>query len=206
MFPGYGEAASVGHGAGEPEDLYVRLRSVAPDEARSLCIRLESEGIPCSAELEGASADALPDQTRVAILVRETDVGAANEILSLPQAAEEEDEDDEEKRLVDNWICPACRRRELVALPLSKNWRSVQLGCITVVAVPIIVTFLLRMFPSPAIDEDLSRLANRWAWAWILCILATAVLVVFAPRDKRCKACGWKSARPATTDKNAKGR
>jgi hypothetical protein len=191
-FPGYPGRTSAGAESVD-DSLSVQLASAPMDQARSICVRLESEGIPCSLAREPTGVAGSSEEAHFAVFVRQADVEAANGILSNPNATEEDNEENDNERLIDAWICPACRRRELVTLPRSKGWQRFKLVWLVIFGVPILVPFLFRIMPSPEVQAEINSITAQWIILWFMFVMTSAALFVFWPRGKRCTQCGWRS-------------
>src|SRR5579884_1204324 len=146
----------------EAEPAYVVLCVVSSADAPEVCARLESEGIPCSVSRNrNADGEAESETPPVEILVREPELDLAREVLRRPdRPAQELAEEDEferwsEERCVENWICPRCRRRSLVLLPLSRGWRNVRNGFLYLLILPVATVLLLSLVSRASVVETL---------------------------------------------------
>jgi hypothetical protein len=194
-FPELSHSWSLPRAADDEESESVRLCAVPFEEVNSVCVRLESEGIPCDVDRESVSAESTADIKRIAIVVREADLEAAEAVLAC-EVTDTSEEDSYEKELtakrVESFICPKCRRG-LELLPLSKNWRSVRLGCLAVTVFPFVLTFVLWAVHYPG-WSDLIDDPPQWSiFAWLVIVCALTLWSLCATRHKGCKECGWRS-------------
>jgi hypothetical protein len=182
----------------EAPDSLVELCTIPVAEAESTCARLESEGIPCHIEEDGADETSPTDAGSVTVQVREEDLERAQAVLA--GEVEEPDEDERElqrareERLAANWICPKCRDHTLEILPLPEAWRKVRR-----VAVVMLFGPLLLMALAWAIPISLFMAANDFLSGWQPWLLVVSVSLLWAAslvrREKQCTDCGWCSRR-----------
>jgi hypothetical protein len=188
----------------QDEPLAVLLYGVPVADAVAYCERLEREGIPCgardSAEQPPPAGDGLTSGPPLAdVYVRAEELQLAQETLSRP--AEESDEEDEtaaerEARYVANWICPRCERPGLDLLPPSRGQQHLRVGCLAVLAMPMLLGLLAMLLPSL---EQVDHLPG-WAYlSWLVVVLCLVWACVLPERMKRCKGCGWVSGQEHPT-------
>jgi len=173
----------------------------ADDDIVSLCHVSAQDAEQVSALLQSAMLPHSLKQTTpeaIEILVLQEDLEVAQEILANPpQDDDDEDEEDpeelrreREQRLIADWICPKCQRRDLVLTPLSKGWRRVRRSSLLVIAIPFIADLLPGLFPGfPEFHPN----SDFWIPALLLLALFLALAPMMANRQRRCKSCGWES-------------
>jgi hypothetical protein len=186
----------------EPDDEWVVLCTVPVADAREICERLESEGIPCEATEASAEATIETSEGDVEqsnVVVHAEDLELAQDALQSPSIADEvedvESDEDREKRFLAAWKCPKCGRQNLQLLPLSEGWRQVRVGCFIVVLVPIVISVLAWTMPTREVKRALDGLPDWWPFGWILIVGGLALALSRAHRGKRCNECGWESSR-----------
>jgi len=191
--------------ADDAEAAPVLLCTVPAAEAEALCARLESEGIPCflGHEVEGGPSPA-PGGGQVAVLVGAFELTAARELLAgaPPGDASNAGDADElafeqelEERDVEDWICPLCRERTLELLPVPTGWRRVRKASVAVIGLLLLGMALVCVMPFPRREGDSHCLGEVWPVALVLALAVLICSVVFAPQEKRCTKCGWRTKR-----------
>jgi hypothetical protein len=135
------------------------------------------------------------ENNRVEVVVDELYLELAEETLATSlNANAEEDDPDMDDFHVERWICPKCKAKELELLPLSKGWRSVRLGCLGILFIPILVVAFNLLIPIRRAEDLVDRLPDWWVYVWIFIIVFLGAGLALAHRQKRCKACGWRSS------------
>ncbi|HZK81724.1 MAG TPA: hypothetical protein VFC46_11665 [Humisphaera sp.] len=199
IFPGDKPGRENADETDDAEPPSVLLRSVSEVDARSICILLESEGVGCDAIRAAPRAEAPPGEPMVDVLVAETDLELAREIIARPKRGKDRDEDQFERELAkvneSNWICPKCRRRTLKVMPLSEEWRRLRLGCLCILVLPFILALLAWAIPAEGLRAFVYSLDGPPVVIWLLVVVILGALLISAPRHKRCGGCGWRSDR-----------
>ena len=174
-----------------PGTSFVTIRRMPPFEAELACAKLQSEGIPAFiADANMALIHPLL-MGQVQLQVPETDVQAAEEVLSRPAAIDAEGDYADE-----DWRCPKCHRKQIDLLPLTRPWRWVRNGLI----IAILAAIILGIFQA-SLDRDASRLVEPYLGnallASILAVPILALSLLFARRTRRCQACGheWRKGQ-----------
>jgi hypothetical protein len=190
VFPG--AAVDTGEAvADEEESTYVVFQTVAASDAPGLCTRLESHGIPSEI---GARTD-VGDPAHVDIKVREVDRAAAEEAIADQGTKDDGSTEEDRERLIADWVCPECRRRTLVQLPLSKGARWLRFAWVLVLLIPLLVMLVLPSSPAPDIVEMINRLPDWWPVAWLASVAVLACVAIIPTRGRRCTECAWRSDR-----------
>jgi hypothetical protein len=180
----------------EPESAF--LCAVPAAEAESLCVWLESEGIPCS---PGAPADASNtlEGGMVHLFVEASELANARKLLADQRRPRDEDpeehefEEETKQALAADWICPICRTRTMESLPLPHAWRTVRYVFLTVLIVPPAIALVVWATGIGSVVGN--AIDDRWKIAWVATCGALAITLVFATRERYCTTCGWQTGR-----------
>ena len=122
-----GEYADQSAEQDEDEEPLAALCSVPVSEADAVCARLESEGIPCEPDVQGAADTPTAPSQSITILVREIDLDVAREALSRPKQTDERAEDfDDHFYILPRHMCS-----------LSQRWTRTGSAFATLAAIPV---------------------------------------------------------------------
>jgi hypothetical protein len=159
-----------------------RLRVNEADMAKA---KLQAEGIPVLIrDMRTAVTNPLI-LSDVPLLVRESDLERAMEILARPA-----DDSAPGEYVDEDYRCPRCHRRDVELLPLSRGWRRVRTLCLILAVLPIGWT-LFRTLAAYSPSETVSTGLGYAMIPWFFVLVVGGSGVLLARRDKRCKSCGF---------------
>src|SRR6185436_2296648 len=101
------------------------------------------------------------------------DVERAEEILTRPA-----DEDMEGEYADEEWRCPSCHRKAVDLLPLSKPWRRARVGCLSLLALPLMLFLIQKLLPDPALVKQIDRTSQSYWPIWLLIVAALSLCIL----------------------------
>jgi Putative prokaryotic signal transducing protein len=153
--------------------------------------KLESEGVDCIIR-DASSAVTNPlVVTGVPLLVRDTDLERAKQILAQVVPPLEDDVGDEDAYVDEDFRCPKCHRKAVDLLPLSRGKRRVRMGCLTLLLLPIFVAIVERIISDSRISRQIAGFVDAATLPWMIVLVAFSVVVLLFRRKKRCRECGY---------------
>jgi hypothetical protein len=153
-------------------------------EAELAKVKLESEGIASYVGDQQMAAVHALVISEVPLLVREADVEEAKEILARPPPDATDDEYVDEP-----WRCPQCHRKTVDLLPLSRPWQMTRVGCLSLVALPLLLPLIGLLSGAEATRWLGAHMAN-WFVPWLVAVSALSAILLLRKRQKQCSECG----------------
>jgi hypothetical protein len=170
------------------------LCSLPAPEAADLCVRLESNGIPCERAWDTSDTNLATEQRLVIVTVAESDLATAQSIYAGNEPeitpAECELEAEMARDRIESFICPKCNKVTLENLGVSPGWATLRNWCWFLALFPVVLAVLHGISPLPLLAQ-IAKLVDVWIPIWIAAVVLLVWILVGVHRDKRCTQCEW---------------
>ena len=160
------------------------LKRLPTFEANLAAAKLEAAGVPAFVDDEYVSAAHPLLFSQVRLQVDEADFERAQAILDAPPPATSDD--DRGEYVDEEYRCPRCHRKAVDLVPLSGRMKSVRLGCLGVLLLPVLALVLPGLL---ALDESDVLFPPAVILVWVLALAVLTYFVLAAKRRKRCREC-----------------
>jgi hypothetical protein len=169
------------------------FRKLPAFEANLAAAKLQAAGVECFIADQNLSAVHPLLFAGVRLQVAEADFERAEEILRTPVSLSADDLEDgdaagDDEYVEETYRCPKCRRKTVDLVPLSGPIRTAQLGCLSILALPLLLGVIAWIVPE--IAKAIYPYPSAVLWGWIAAVSVLSFFVLTARRRKRCRECG----------------